>query len=47
MNDLIQIVQHEIDGAEINLVSRYNELPSLKYNDGVEYIRNLTIGDMI
>ena len=28
-------------------LSRYNELPSLKYDEGVEYIRNLTIGDMI
>ena len=26
---------------------RYNELPSLKYDDGVSYINNLTLADMV
>ena len=26
---------------------RYNELPSIKFDDGLDFIRNLTIADMV
>ena len=26
---------------------RFNELPSIKYNDGLQFIRNLSIADMV
>lgn len=28
-------------------IPRYNELPSLKFNDGIEFINNLTFGDLL